>query len=84
METILKTLKPEQLNDLMRFVQQWNTNSKTYLVAQYIQKHYILESGDTAIGSTDLMKLLSYNVKHSDRLNQLSRKFAIVDAMLKI
>lgn len=81
LEEILKTLKRDQLDDLMRFVQQWNTNSKTYPVSQYVQKHYILEN-ESNINSADLMKLLSYNVKHSDRLNQLNRKFAIVDAML--
>ena len=77
-------LTPSQTSELISYAEQWNANSKTFLVAQLVQKHFLLSGAFEAAKGDDrarVAKLMAYGVKHSDRLTQLNRKFAIVDAM---
>ena len=71
---------------LVDYVLQWNANSRYYVVAQFVQRHYLSKSLDAqAFGCSrdKALKLAAYNEKHAARLAKLNSRFAIVDLLLQ-
>ena len=71
---------------LLDYVLQWNANSRFYVVAQFVQRHYLSKNLDLqAFGCTreKALKLMAYNEKHAARLAKLNSRFAIVDLLLR-
>ena len=70
---------------LLDYVLQWNANSRFFVVAQFVQRHYLSKNLDiNALGCSrdKALKLMAYNEKHAARLAKLNSRFAIVDLLL--
>jgi U3 small nucleolar RNA-associated protein 13 len=83
---LLDSVSPKLAPRLLDYVMQWNANSRHYIVAQFVQKHYLSKNLDvvSALGGNKetVTKLMAYNEKHSARLAKLNSRFAIVDTLL--
>ena len=83
---LLDAVEEKLAPKLMDYVLQWNANSRYYVVAQFVQRHYLSKRLDVqAFGCSmdKALKLMAYNEKHAARLAKLNSRFAIVDLLLQ-
>jgi len=81
---VLKRLRDDQLDDLLQFVVEWNTNSKHCHEAQLVVNVLLKLRGPEAWRQlpsfrTLLEGLLPYTDRHLERMNRLLQSIAFID-----
>lgn len=84
LSTILLELTDDQLNQLMLWIRDWNTNAKTSSVAQQLLTAMLGSFPPSKVKSLDkshgtLRGLLAYSDRHFNRLDKLVRNSYLVD-----
>ncbi|XP_049850759.1 transducin beta-like protein 3 [Schistocerca gregaria] len=88
LKTLIADLTYEQLQKLLKYVKDWNTNSKYALVSHRILYYIFTTFSPDSLIQLPYMKetlqaLIPYTIRHSQRVNRLLQNSYILDYMLQ-